>query len=144
MKRRILFLLCCGITHLGMAQKTQHPFEWIKSLRSASNAAIAAHDIGKLSEFLLEDAVLVRGNSTQAVGKDRIMSEWKKLFTDNPKVLFIRTPTEIVISSSDTLAWETGTWKAEHSYSNGGNYSAMWKKRGSSWKLQAELFVALW
>ena len=127
-----------------MAQKTQHPVEWIKSLRSASNTAIAAHDIGKLSEFLLDDAVLVRGNSTQAVGKKQIMAEWKKLFDDNPKVLFVRTPTEIVISASDTLAWENGTWKAEHSYSNGGNYSAMWKKRGNSWKIQAELFVALW
>lgn len=49
----------------------------------------------------------------------------------------------IVISSNDSLAWETGYWTAEHSYSKGGNYSAMWRRSGDSWKLASELFVAL-
>jgi hypothetical protein len=49
----------------------------------------------------------------------------------------------IVISQNDSLAWETGQWTADHSYSHGGNYSAMWRKTGNSWKLAAELFVSL-
>ncbi|MFX5603236.1 hypothetical protein ABTD90_22065, partial [Acinetobacter baumannii] len=75
--------------------------------------------------FWLDDMVLVRGNSTHLTGKDTIVAAWKKLFSENPKVLYIRTPTQIVVSKNDTLAWETGTWKAFNSYSKGGNYSAM-------------------
>jgi hypothetical protein len=41
------------------------------------------------------------------------------------------------------MAWETGIWTAKNSYSNGGNYSAMWRKIDGIWKLQAELFVSL-
>lgn len=117
--------------------------ELIKSLRAASNEAIARHDVDEMSKCWLEDIVLVRGNSTYLSGKDTIVAAWRKLFSDNPKVLYTRVPSQIIISSNDTLAWETGTWKATNSYSNGGNYSAMWKKLNNSWKIQAELFVSL-
>ena len=45
--------------------------------------------------------------------------------------------------SNDSLAWETGQWFAQHSYSGGGNYAAMWRKTGNAWKLAPELFVSL-
>lgn len=115
----------------------------IKSLRAASNEAIAKHDVNKLATFWTDDIVLVRGNSTHVTGKNIIISDWKKLFQDHPKVSYIRTPSEIVLSTNDTLAWETGTWKAFNSYSKGGNYSAMWKKTNIGWKIMAELFVSL-
>jgi hypothetical protein len=60
-----------------------------------------------------------------------------------PGVVYHRHPLSIVISQNDSLAWETGKWTADHSYSHGGNYSAMWRKTGNSWKLAAELFVSL-
>ncbi|MBX9733688.1 MAG: nuclear transport factor 2 family protein [Chitinophagaceae bacterium] len=126
------------------AQNLQNDTALIRSLRMASNKAIANHDIAQMSSFWLNDLVLVRGNSTHLTGKDAITAEWKKLFTDNPKVLYIRTPTQITISHNDTLAWETGTWKAFNSYSNGGNYSAMWKRSNNTWKILAELFVSLY
>jgi len=53
-----------------------------------------------------------------------------------PKISYLRVPTQITISSNDTLAWETGTWKAFNSYGNGGNYGAMWKKTNNSWKIE--------
>jgi ketosteroid isomerase-like protein len=115
----------------------------IKSLRAASNAAIAKHDVEGISKYWLNDFVQVRGNATYLTGKDTIIASWKKLFNDNPKVLYVRTASQIIISTNDTLAWETGTWKAFNSYSNGGNYSAMWRNINGSWKLQAELFVSL-
>ena len=117
--------------------------EQIKFAREATNEAIAKHDIAAMSKYWLDDLVLVRGNSSYLSGKDTIVTAWKKLFTDNPKVIYVRTPSEIVISKNDTLAWETGTWKALNSYSNGGNYSAMWKKVDNTWKIFAELFVSL-
>jgi len=115
----------------------------INSLRTASNEALAKHDIEGMSKYWLDDLVLIRGNSSHLTGKDTIVSAWRKLFNDNPKVNYIRVPTHISISNNDTLAWETGTWKAFNSYSNGGNYSAMWKKTNDSWKILAELFVSL-
>jgi hypothetical protein len=87
--------------------------------------------------------VLIRGNSSHLTGKDTIVAAWRKLFNDNPTVNYTRVPTQITISNNDTLAWETGTWKAVNSYSKGGNYSAMWKKTNNSWKILAELFVSL-
>ena len=115
----------------------------IKSLRAASNEAIAKHDLNELAKYWLDDLVLVRGNSSHLTGKDTIVSAWRKQFMENPKVAYVRTPSEIIISSNDSLAWETGTWKAVNSYSGGGKYSAMWKRTNSSWKIMAELFVSL-
>ena len=115
----------------------------IKSLRAGSNEAIANHDLEGLAKYWLDDLVLIRGNSSHVSGKDSIVAAWRNLFKENPKVSYIRTPKEIIISRNDSLAWETGTWKAIHSYSGGGKYSAMWKKTNTSWKITAELFVSL-
>ena len=115
----------------------------IQSLRAASNDTIGKHDVEALARFWTQDMILVRGNSTRLIGKDTIVQAWRRLFKENPEVSYIRTPVEIRVSSNDSLAWETGTWKAVHSYSQGGNYSAMWKKIGDSWKISAELFVSM-
>lgn len=123
--------------------QTNHAIEIIKSLRAASNKAIAKHDIDALSKYWLDDMVLIRGNSSHLTGKDTIVAAWRQLFNDNPTVVYTRTPTQIMISKNDTLAWETGTWKAINSYSHGGKYSAMWKKTNHSWKILSELFVSL-
>jgi uncharacterized protein (TIGR02246 family) len=144
MKRTVLAICCSLALQLTFAQTSnKKDVELIRSLRAASNEAIAKHDLDEMSKYWLEDMVLVRGNSTHLTGKDTIVAAWEKLFNDNSKVFYIRTPAQIVVSNNDTLAWETGTWKAFNSYSNGGNYSAMWKKSSNSWKIQAELFVSL-
>ena len=115
----------------------------IKAARQASNTAIASHDVAGIVKCLLPDYIITRGNGTQAISRDAVTNDWKKLFAANPQVNYVRTPLQINISKNDTLAWETGTWRAEHSYSAGGNYSAMWRKRNGIWMTQAELFVAL-
>ncbi len=144
MKKSIVSFSLFLLVQLSFGQTDHNKnIAMIKSARAASNAALAKHDIDKMSEFWLNDLVLVRGNASQLSGKDTIIGAWKKLFTDNPKVNYIRTPTQVIISQNDTLAWETGTWKAFNSYSHGGNYSAMWKKSNKSWKILAELFVSL-
>ena len=144
MKRIILLCSLFLISQLTFAQiKNDKEVEIIKSSRAASNAALAKHDIVGMSKYWLDDLVLIRGNSSHLTGKDTIVATWRKLFNESPKVVYIRTPTQITVSNNDTLAWETGTWKAFNSYSKGGNYSAMWKKSNNSWKILAELFVSL-
>ena len=143
--QKILFLFVFFLTfQLTYAQnKNEKNVALIKAAREASNQAIAKHDIDGLSKFWVKDFVQIRGNSTYLTGKDTIIASWRKLFKDNPNVVYIRTASQIIISTNDTLAWENGTWKAFNSYSNGGNYSAMWRKDNDSWKILAELFVSL-
>jgi len=144
MKRILFFFVLIFIVQVVFAQNdNEKNVSIIKSLRAASNEAIAKHDLDGLSKYWLDDLVLVRGNSSHVSRKDSIVAAWRKLFKENPKVSYIRTPKEIIISSNDSLAWETGTWKAINSYSGGGKYSAMWKKSNTSWKIMAELFVSL-
>ena len=115
----------------------------IRSLRLQSNAAIARHDADGIAAFWMPDFVQVRGNGTCEFGKKTIKASWDELFRNNSEVLYVRNPVEVVISVNDSLAWERGFWTAKNSYSNGGNYSAMWKKVGPDWKIQAEIFVSL-
>jgi ketosteroid isomerase-like protein len=115
----------------------------IKAARMASNAAIARHDIDGLSKDWMPDFVLTKGSGVSLTGKDTIVASWKELFKTNKTVLYVRNPTSIITGDDGKMAWETGFWTAQNSYSNGGNYSAMWRKIDGVWKLQAELFVSL-
>ena len=145
MKKICFFLLTLVVCFTTNAQSNhQKDAEQIKLLRNDLNKAIANHHTDDIANFIWDDYSIVRGNSTQAFGKEAVLRDWKKLFTDNKEVNYIRIPTEIKISINDTLAWETGTWQGFHTYSKGGNYSAQWKKKNNIWKLQAELFVALY
>ena len=144
MQKIVYLFVLSSLVQITYAQnKNDKNVELIKSAREASNEAIIKHDISGISKFWYNDFVQIRGNATHLSGKDTIVASWKKLFNDNPRVVYIRTPSQITISTNDTLAWETGTWKAFNSYSNGGNYSAMWRKSNNTWKIQGELFVSL-
>lgn len=142
---KVLFLFLSILCfHRSFAQNTHNnDIAIIKSNRAASNNAIARHDVDGMSKYWLDDFVQVIGRGTYETGKENISASWKKLFKANPKVVYVRIPEEIIISDNDTMAWETGKWTGIHTYSKGGNYSAMWIKRNGSWMLKAELFVSL-
>jgi len=115
----------------------------IRKARAASNAAIAKHDVNGITQCLTPDVSYIIGRAKSFSGRDTVIATWKQLFATNAEVVYERIPAQIIISKNDTLAWETGTWKAQHSYSAGGNYSAMWCKRNGVWMTRAELFVSL-
>lgn len=118
--------------------------EAIRRARKTSNEAIARQDVDGVCSFFLEDYVVIRGSGSIEIGKEANRASWKKLFMETPKTRFERFPTEITISRNNLdLAWESGEWKGFNTYSQGGRYSAQWKKKDGEWKLQAELFVAL-
>ena len=132
--------------HLAQTQTIKIEDEkLIRESRRTSNEALTKRDIEGFSKYWLKDFVQIRGNGTSLVGKDTITALWKRMFKTNPETSYIRTPTEIIISDNEpAMAWETGTWTGIHSYSKGGNYSAMWRKQGDVWKIQAELYVSLY
>ena len=139
----IFTLMLLPVQIVFAQQSKQDDIAIIKAAREASNAALARHDIDGMSKYWLPDFVQTIGRGTSLTGKDTIISSWKKLFSTNSKVLYVRTPGDITIGDNGIMAWETGAWTAKNSYSNGGNYSAMWRKIDGAWKLQAELFVSL-
>ena len=115
----------------------------IRAARAESNRAIARHSLEGIVRDMLPDYSIVMGRGQHVEGREKMSAFWQKTFETTPNVTYVRTATSIVISRNDSLAWETGRWTAEHSYSAGGNYSAMWRSMGNSWKLAAELFVSL-
>jgi len=143
-KSLVIFFPLLLPAQIVFAQQNKHAdIAIIKTSRASSNAALARHDIDGMSKYWLPDFVQTIGRGTSLTGKDTIISAWKKLFSTNSKVLYVRSPINITIGNNGIMAWETGIWTAKNSYSNGGNYSAMWRKIDGTWKLQAELFVSL-
>ena len=142
---KVLFLfLSMFCFHPSFAQNMHNnDIAIIKSNRAASNNAIAKHDVKGIEQFWLDDFVQIIGRGTYETGKDNISASWQALFNSNPQVVYVRIPGKIIISDNDTMAWETGKWTGIHTYSKGGNYSAMWIKRNGTWMLKAELFVSL-
>jgi ketosteroid isomerase-like protein len=115
----------------------------IRSIRTASNQAIARHDAIGIVRDMLPDYSIVTGRGQHIEGRDSVYAYWQMTFKAMPEVVYLRTTLSLVISKNDSLAWEAGQWTADHSYSKGGKYSAMWRKRENDWKLAAELFVSL-
>jgi ketosteroid isomerase-like protein len=143
LKSLIILILLLPVKVIVAQSNKQDDITSIKASRAASNEAIARHDIDGISKYWLPDFVQTIGRGVSTTGKDVIIAGWKELFRTNATVLYVRTPVTITIGDNGIMAWETGTWTAKNSYSNGGNYSAMWRKIDGAWKLQAELFVSL-
>jgi uncharacterized protein (TIGR02246 family) len=138
----LVFVLTFDVAQTQTVKKEDE--QLIRESRRASNEALARRDIESFSKYWMKDFVQVRGNGTSLVGKDSITALWKKMFKTDPETSYIRTPTEIIIGDNDpAMAWETGMWTGIHSYSKGGNYSAMWRKQDGEWRIQAELYVSL-
>ena len=115
----------------------------ISEARTATNKAIAEHDLESLMTYYSDDIIIIRGDGNMMHNKDAAENTWRKIFTEEPTVSFLRNPHEIIISSNNLLAWEKGTWTGINTYSSGGNYAAMWCYNNNLWKIKAELFVAL-
>jgi ketosteroid isomerase-like protein len=142
-KSLVILMLLLPVQITVAQESEQGDIAIIKASRVSSNRAIAKHDIDGMSKYWLADFVQTIGRGTSLAGKDTIIASWKKLFSTNPTVLYVRIPGNITIGNNGIMAWETGTWTAKNSYSNGGNYAAMWRKINGTWQLQAELFVSL-
>ncbi len=124
--------------------QNQNDEELIRKSRQSSNEAIAKRDVEGITKFWLDDYVVIRGSGVIEHGKETNKTNWRRIFKETPKTYFERISSEIFISKNNPdMAWESGIWKGFNAYSNGGRYSAQWKRKDGEWKIQAELFVAL-
>jgi ketosteroid isomerase-like protein len=141
--KTILFTIFFISSQFAYSQN-QNDEELIRKSRQSSNEAIAKRDVEGFTKFWLDDYVVIRGSGVIEQGKETNKTNWTGIFKEAPKTYFERIPSEIIISKNNPyIAWESGIWKGFNTYSNGGRYSAQWKKKDGEWKIQAELFVAL-
>ena len=121
----------------------------IRSLRLQSNEAIARHNAAAVGSFLDDDYVITISTGAIERSRDEHVSSFAAHFAEYPDVVYVRTPTTINISAAYPLAIEHGTWAGSRTTTNGklengGEYTAAWRKIGTTWKIYSELFVALY
>ncbi len=134
----------CGSPALeGVDTKT------IRLARESSNQAIVQHDVDGIVSFLDQEYVITISSGVIENGRDTAAKSWAHHFADFPDVVYVRTPAEVTISSSNPLAIENGTWVGTMTTPNGalekgGQYTAAWRKVDGAWKIYSELFVLLY
>ena len=137
------------LTLAGTTSVADDDEDTIRALRMESNEAIARHDVDAVQSFLDEDFVI--SISTGAIERSRAEhgKSFALHFEQFPDVVYVRTPSEIVLSDAYPLAIERGTWVGSRTdkngkLENGGEYTAAWRKTDGTWRIYSELYVGLY
>jgi ketosteroid isomerase-like protein len=133
-------------TSQGGAQMTDEAT--IRSIRAASNAAIAGRDLGALRRTVFDDLMVTASSGDVFVGGDAMMERFRASFADPEFVTYVRIPDDIAIGSTGLFAAESGGWTGTWRKPDGemrirGSYMAQWQRRNGEWRIRSELFVAL-
>ncbi len=120
----------------------------ILMLRQANNAAIAAHDLQPVLHTWKENVHITRGNGNFITDRQAMQAALEKEFADASFVSYCRMPEKISISGDGSMASEQGNWKGVRIQDNRplqttGVYMAMWKRENDTWRIGAELYIAL-
>ena len=137
--------LLLSVASVSCTAQVARDEESIRSLRAASNKAIAVSDISGFAASLEPGFVVVTGNGS-LLTREAYVSAFAKDFDDPHSVRFERIVDSIEISSSVPLAAEHGHWVGRVPGGPAlfrGTYLAMWRRSESGWKLRSELFVSL-
>lgn len=123
--------------------------EQIKTIRMKSNDAIARHDVDELQSYLDDDFVITISTGAIERSREEHGNSFAAHFEEYPDVVYVRTPTEITLSTAYPLAIEHGTWVGCRTTENGrleigGQYTAAWRKADGVWRIYSELFVGLY
>ena len=136
-------LLACSTP--PQAQSSQPaPDIAIRNARLAQNAAIAARNADSVASFWVEDVAITAGLGFVLRGRNA----YRAAFGSDAAMLYVRTPTRIVVSNNWPLAWEEGTWTGtasgvQSTPTLSGRYSAQWVNEDGRWRIRSELFVTL-
>jgi len=118
----------------------------IRAARESQNSAIAAHDLDAIAKTWSVDYVGVSSTNTRVLGRDAKREDFAKQFAARPNLVFVRTPTSIVVNTAWGHAAESGQWSGEWRLQGettriGGLYFAKWQKEDGVWRILAETFV---
>ena len=142
----IIFL--CSFTALADSKSVFVEEKAIREQRAISNQAIVDRDIESFLATLMQDYHIVTSANMRLFGHEEQREMMRKLYTDYPDALYVRTPSTIKLSSDLNFAAETGSWTGSMTR-NGrkvkmqGRYFARWVKFQERWLIQAEIFVPL-
>lgn len=120
----------------------------IRLTRAAFNTALSRGDLEAIRPILAPAAILVAGTDSALLsGRKAQLLAWKREFAAVDRTIYVRTPATITISPVEPIAFEHGNWRGISS-SNGtvqasGAYTAKWRRSGSNWMIEAELYLTL-
>lgn len=120
----------------------------IRLRRAAFNRALADGDLAAIGPLLTPNVVMVTGtDSAVLAGRKAQLLAWKREFAASSRTLYERLPDTIVASPVEPIALEHGKWRGTSAASGeavaSGDYSAKWRKSGSEWVIEAEVYVTL-
>jgi ketosteroid isomerase-like protein len=118
----------------------------IRAARTSQNRALAAHDLDAIAKTLSIDYVGLSSTNTRVLGRDAKREDFAKQFAARPNLVFVRTPTSIIVNTAWAQAAENGQWSGEWTLAGettraGGVYFAKWRKEDGVWRILAETFV---
>lgn len=127
---------------------THAPDLAIRIARAAFNRAIAEADLAAIGPLLAPNVILVAGTDSALIsGRKAQLMTWKREFAAPQRSIYTRIPETVIVSPIEPIAFEHGQWQGvsaaagEHQAS--GTYTAKWRRIGTGWLLEAELFLTL-
>lgn len=117
----------------------------IEAQREAFNAAIEFGELDVIERVLAADVVLIAGtHSDRFLDRAAQLEIWREEFDRNrDRLVYVRTPACIRLSSIGPMASERGTWRGENASGDfaSGSYTAKWRRIEGDWQLEAEVFM---
>lgn len=120
----------------------------IRLRRAAFNRALAEMDLTAIGPLLAQNAILVTGTDSAVIsGRKAQLLAWKREFAASPPTLYIRTPETILASPVEPIALEHGQRQGRDAVTDrpiaAGAYTAKWRRIGSDWMIEAEIYLTL-
>ena len=120
----------------------------IRMARAAFNQALADADPAAIAPLLAPDVVLVTGTDSALIsGRKAQLVAWNREFSAASRTVYVRTPDTITVSPVEPVAFEHGHWQGIAASGGpvlaSGAYTAKWRRIGTDWVIEAELYLTL-
>lgn len=122
-----------------------HP-DAIRTIRAASNAAIAARDAERVVACMLDDVTVAVAHGLVLRGRDASRKAFAEQFAERAFAGYVREPLDITVDDPPTRAVERGRWTGRWrrtftEQTMRGTYEAVWRYTELGWFIQSEVFT---
>lgn len=118
----------------------------IRIARAAFNRALAEADLSAIGPLLTMNVVMMTGTDSAIIaGRKAQLLAWKREFAAKERMVYTRTPNNIIASPVEPIAMEHGHWTGMVGGTTvaSGQYSAKWRNVGGDWLIEAEIYLTL-